>query len=119
MQSDISEKTLTFYEACPFNFVSSVKDAAKYIRSCNLIERTYIDLDRILRGANVNSFLDAGCGIGWLSLTAGYYYNANVLGLDFNGEDTYIPLGPAANLILPSEDDIIVAIRRILKQDIG
>ena len=31
------------------------------------------------------------------------------------GEDTYIPLGPAANLILPSEDDITVAIRRILK----
>ena len=35
------------------------------------------------------------------------------------GKDTYIPLGPAANLILPSEHDIIVAIRRILKQDIG
>ena len=35
------------------------------------------------------------------------------------GEDTYIPLGPAANLILPSEDDIIVAIRRILKKDVG
>ena len=35
------------------------------------------------------------------------------------GEDTYIPLGPAANLILPSEDDIVRAIRHILKQDMA
>jgi 2-oxoisovalerate dehydrogenase E1 component len=25
------------------------------------------------------------------------------------GEDTYIPLGPAANLVLPSEQDIVTA----------
>jgi len=30
------------------------------------------------------------------------------------GEDTYIPLGPAANLVLPSEEGIIAAIRAMV-----
>lgn len=31
------------------------------------------------------------------------------------GEDTYIPLGPAANLVLPSEEQIILAAKKLLK----
>jgi hypothetical protein len=33
------------------------------------------------------------------------------------GEDTYIPLGPAANLVLPSEDDILDAMRELMSHE--
>ena len=57
---------------------------------------------------NVDACLSGGDQNALLSLS-------NLLGVEpVTGADTYIPLGPAANLVLPSDDDVLEACKALL-----
>jgi len=72
---------LEFYRSLPFNYRDSVEEQVKAIRSTNAIA-TYPVLPPLL-GSGV-SVLEVGCGTGWLSNSMNFYYQARVLGIDFN-----------------------------------
>ncbi|HTO59901.1 MAG TPA: class I SAM-dependent methyltransferase [Bradyrhizobium sp.] len=72
---------LEFYRHLPFNYRGSARDHAKTIKSINQIT-SYAPLVPLLRKGT--SFLDVGCGAGWLGLSASHHYRCNVTGIDFN-----------------------------------
>lgn len=78
----VRERVLEFYRALPFNLFSDPNHAGSYLTN-NPLPQKYPDLHQLLsRGAS--TFLDAGCGAGWLSVAVAKHYGAAVTGIDFN-----------------------------------
>ena len=80
---EITRKVLEFYRELPFNYRSTAETVADSIRKNNQILSAYPDLDTLLQRGQ-QQVLDVGCGAGWFTNTVAFYYNADVIGLDFN-----------------------------------
>lgn len=80
-ETRITNAVNLFYETMPFNYTSSGENGAEFIRRTNQIKK-YVDVDALfLKNKNIK-ILDVGCGAGWLSNSAAYYYGFNTLGID-------------------------------------
>jgi len=77
----IDEAVKNFYEDTPFNYEESASEQVATIRSVNQIE-AYPPLASLLSGSRGIDMLEIGCGTGWFSNTAAYWYGVNVLGID-------------------------------------
>jgi carbamoyltransferase len=82
MKDYSNQDVLRFYQELPFNYSSSAEDEAAVIRKTNAIAAAYPLLTPLLN--NSKHVLDVGCGAGWFSNTASYYYKCRVTGIDFN-----------------------------------
>lgn len=74
-------EVLNFYKSLPFNRRSTLEEEIKAIRE-RRIDGLYPGLPELL-GPNV-SVLEVGCGVGWLSNSINFLYNAPAVGIDFN-----------------------------------
>ncbi|MBI5057046.1 MAG: class I SAM-dependent methyltransferase [Nitrospirae bacterium] len=79
--SIIYESVKKFYEEIPFNYEESASEQAETIRRVNQIE-AYLPLARRLSENPGAQILEIGCGTGWFSNSAAYWYGVNVLGVD-------------------------------------
>ena len=79
-RADVSQKVLRFYEELPFNYYGSEEKAVESIRA-NPIE-VYDDLHALLRGDEVNSVLEIGCGAGWFANSLVHHYGKRVVAVD-------------------------------------
>jgi 2-polyprenyl-3-methyl-5-hydroxy-6-metoxy-1,4-benzoquinol methylase len=84
MADSVGPAVLAFYQGCAFNTYSDPRRQIADIKAGNQLERQYADLHAILQRNEIRSFLDVGCGGGWLALTVEHYYRKTVAGLDFN-----------------------------------
>jgi 2-polyprenyl-3-methyl-5-hydroxy-6-metoxy-1,4-benzoquinol methylase len=100
MSDALEREVLAFYRACAFNTYGSVRRQIRDVRAQNQLAGQYADLDALLAGGEVSSFLDVGCGAGWLALTVDHYYGLCAHGVDFNPE--VIALARAAALRMRS-----------------
>jgi 2-polyprenyl-3-methyl-5-hydroxy-6-metoxy-1,4-benzoquinol methylase len=74
-------EVLSFYKLLPFNRKKGLEEEIKAVRKRG-IDGLYPGLPTLM-GKNI-SFLEVGCGIGWLSNSINFLYNAPVVGIDFN-----------------------------------
>jgi len=77
----ITETVANFYEDILFNYFGSTEEAVNSIKEQNAIA-FYKNLDDLIRNENINNILEFGCGGGWFTNSAAYYYGANVKAID-------------------------------------
>ena len=80
-QTFANSDVLEFYRTLPFNDGGSVQAQVRAIRDRNSVS-VYPILPPLL-GKGV-SVIEVGCGTGWFSNSIVYYYQSNVIGVDFN-----------------------------------
>jgi 2-polyprenyl-3-methyl-5-hydroxy-6-metoxy-1,4-benzoquinol methylase len=85
-QDTVGAAVLDFYRKLPFNVFSSPEAARRHLLQHNPIAGNYADLDAVLRHPAQKSFLDVGCGSGWLAISVQHYYGIRCYGMDFNPE---------------------------------
>lgn len=79
----ISRSVHQFYEELPFNYRDSVEESVQGVLKRNSISY-YSNLEELFSKPLVETVLDIGCGAGWFSNMATYYYNARVTGIDLS-----------------------------------
>ncbi len=80
MRDEILDKVKAFYEELPFNYSGSLADAIKDVSENPVVG--YPDLDQALKSGEIKSFLEIGCGVGWLSNSVALHYGLPVKALD-------------------------------------
>src|SRR5207237_2509261 len=98
MRDPIGEQVLDFYRACPFNTYAVPERQIADVRAANQLALQYADLHRLLESPAVGSFLDVGCGGGWLCLTVDHWYRKAAHGVDFNAEVVALAQAVAARM---------------------
>jgi len=86
MRDQIGEDVLDFYRTCPFNTYTVPDRQIADVRAANQLAVQYADLHRLLESPATGSFLDVGCGGGWLCLSVDHWYGKAAHGVDFNAE---------------------------------
>jgi SAM-dependent methyltransferase len=81
--NDVTKRVKEFYEELPFNYYSSNEIAISKIKSNPLL--IYSDLVQLLKGNEVSSVIEFGCGAGWFSNSIAYHYNIQTTGVDMTG----------------------------------
>jgi len=79
-REEVSQKVLRFYEELPFNYYGSERKAIESIRENPLA--IYEDLHALLRGDEVQSVLEIGCGAGWFANSLVHHYGKRVVAVD-------------------------------------
>jgi SAM-dependent methyltransferase len=84
MTDPIGAAVLDFYRTGPFTAAGAADRQVVDVRAANQLEGQYADLHQVLTAPAVTSFLDVGCGAGWLCLTVDHWYGKGAHGIDFN-----------------------------------
>ncbi len=77
----IFEKVKEFYEELPFNYEETSDEQVQTICRVNQLQ-AYPPLDNLLSENPNYTLLDLGCGTGWFSNSAAYWYGIDTTGVD-------------------------------------
>jgi len=80
MNDEIATRVKAFYEELPFNYSGNPEETCKDVSANPIVG--YPDLDRILKSGQIASFLEVGCGVGWLCNSVALHYDIPIEAMD-------------------------------------